>query len=282
MTEGELKIASFWVRRRQLLKSILFGTLIGISILTWGWVLWSLTDAYIISYPRESRITQRIAQNQLTLDSLTTSAPQQIQTSSPLVLPGTDNRSDILVELTNPNPLWWADFTYRFEVGGTVTEPRQGYILPQDRRLLTELGWNGGRARSATLRVEDLHWHRVDPAAVNRDYATFREERMQLAFTDVTYKNDLTIGTQSVGQTSFVLENPSGFGFWNVELTIILYRGATPVAINTITEREVKPGEKRPITVQWYENVSGVTKTDIRPSVNLLDQNAYLPSERFE
>lgn len=283
MSERQLQLSTFWVRRRLLLRNLGYGTLVAIGALSWGWVLWGLVDAYIISYPRESRITRLIAQNQVTLNSLTATAPQQVQSSTPLILASTDNRSDILVELTNPNPQWWAEFTYRFEVDGTVTPERKGYLLPQDRRYVTELGWRtGGRARNATLQVDNVRWHRVDPSIVGNDYSAYREERVQMSFTDVTFRRDLTVGTQNISQTSFVLENPSGFGFWEVELTVILYRGSTPVAMNTIKEREIKPGEKRPITVQWYENLSGVTKTDIRPSVNILDPSVYLPTERFE
>jgi hypothetical protein len=91
----------------------------------------------------------------------------------------------------------------------------------------------------------------------------------------------LTVGTQTVGQTDFILSNPSGFGFWNVDLTITLYRGTSPVAITTVTQRELRPGERRPVSINWFENETGITDTKIEANVNVLDPATFLSTDRF-
>ncbi len=281
-TDQQLALASWWVRHRIALRDAGYGALVIISVLFWGFTLWTLLDSYIISYPRESRIIQRIAQNQLNLATLQNMAPQPVQSTEVETFATTGNRSDFLVELTNPNALWWAVFTYHFDAEGESTPKRQGYILPQSQRYLTELGWPGKMiARSAQLQIDDIRWYHVNPKQVGGDYAAFASARQQLQFKDVEYKNNLQIGNQAIGQTSFTLTNPSGFGFWEVGVTAVVFRGNTPAGVTRIQLKEIKPGESRPVTIHWFDNLPGITKTDLRADVNILDAQSYLPTEKF-
>jgi len=282
MTERELGMASFWARHRIILRRVGYGALIAVDALLWIFILWSLLDAYVISYPREQRITTNITQNAITAASLELATPRPVQPSVVQVFDSTDGRQDFLVELVNPNAQWWADFTYQFDAGGALTPERKGFLLPNEPQYLTEIGWKGKtRASSGALRVTGVTWHRINPTDVDRDYAAFRDKRLQIAFEDVTYKNDLQIDKKTIGQTGFTLKNNSAFGYWAADLTIILYRATTPVAVTRLTVTELKPGESRPMTINWFENVGDVTRTEIQANVNVLDPRVYLSTDRF-
>jgi len=280
LTEQELSLASWWQRNGITMKKLGYGALTALSLLLWAFVLWSLLDAYVISSRREAGIPAHIAQNQLDINSLQTTAPQPVQTSEVLVLSTTGDRQNFLVTLTNTNTMWWAEFTYHFDANGQLTPTRHGFILPQSQRYITELGWKGASA-SAQMVVDDVQWHRVDPAQVARDYVAFSASRWQMELKDPAYQNDLTIGNQTIGRSSFTLINHGGYGFWTVDITAILYRADNPTAVTTVTERQVKPGETRPITIDWFENLPGITKVELQANVNLLDPNVYLSSTRF-
>lgn len=278
MTEQELQLASWWVRNREGLSKFIRWTLIILNILFWGFVLWSLLDAYIISYPREARIPRIIAENQLAASGLRANTPQPLLPSDVTVFETSGKRKDFLVQLSNSNETWWASFDYRFRVGDLATDARKGYILPKSQRYLTELGSAiDTTSRNAQLVIENIQWHRVDPLAVDRDYAAFAANRLQFEFTDTTYRRDLTIGTQVVGQTSSTFSNPSPYGFWNVDITVILYRGTTPAGVTTIGKQQVAAGSSQPLIVNWFDNLSGITRTEISADVNILDPEAYFP-----
>lgn len=282
LSEQELGLASWWVRHRIALRDAGYGALVILSALCWGYVLWILLDSYVISYPREQRIAQHIANDQLNLSTLQNMAPQPVQSTQVETFPTTGNRMDFLVELTNPNPLWWAEFTYHFNADGDNTPQRQGFILPQSQRYVTELGWQGKTvARAAQLQVDDIRWHHVNPNQVQNDYASFAANRLQLQFKDVKYENNLQIGNRTIGQTSFTLVNTSGYGFWDVDVTAVVFRGGSPAGVTRVNLQQVKPGESRPITIDWFDNLPGITRTDLRADVNILDPNSYLPSEKF-
>lgn len=282
-TSGELQFASWWVRNGPQLRRIGHGVLIFLSVLVWGYALWGLLDAYAISYPRESRINLQIALNQQLLTALSTDVPQNVALTDVSVFQTTDGRYDMSVELTNPNPQWWAEFNYHFSLSGEQTPIQSGYVLPASTQIVTQLGYRpktkGGR--SASLVIDNVRWHRVDPSVVGDNVKDYMGTRLALSFQDIAYDTDITLGTTKVGQTSFTLVNNSAYGFWSVDLIVRLYRGSTPVAINKVTLDKVVPGEHRPVKITWFDNVPSVTRTEIIPQINLLDQSVYLPTKYF-
>jgi hypothetical protein len=75
-------------------------------VMFWGYTLWSLLDAYVISYPHESRIPLVIQSNDRLRAGLTNNAPQAIQTSPIASFASTGDRRDFLTQITNRIRLW--------------------------------------------------------------------------------------------------------------------------------------------------------------------------------
>jgi len=284
MSSGELKIASWWVRNRLMLRKLGYGLLSAFCAVLWAYAIWGFLDAYAISYPRESRITREIALNQQLLSGLETDRPQPVGTSDVNVWSNTDNRLDMEVVVSNPNPQWWVEFNYRFDVSGEVTPLRSGYVLPQSEQHITELGFKpqtrGGA--SATLVVDNVRWHRLDPNVVGPDYKAFANNRLRLRFDNIKYDSSLTVGNKKVGQTSFDLINDGAYGFWGVDLVIRLLRAGNTLGIQQIRVTNLSPGETRLMQIVWPDNPSGVTDIEIIPQVNLLDPNSYLKTQYFK
>lgn len=283
-TEGELRVASFWVRRRVQIERWVRIGLVVLILLTWAYVIWTLLDAYVISFPRESQLTQEIAQNQLDLEGLNRDQPQGLQTDSVAVFQNTDDRIDLAMDLANTNEQWWAEFRYRFNVSGETTLWRSGFIMPTTKSVLTEIGFKpktrGGT--SAQLEVDNLRWHRVDPTFVGGlRYTDFALNRFNVRFDAITYDTTLVIGTKTIGRSSFDVINRGAFGFWSTDLVIKLKRGNTVVGVSRVTVERLQPGEKRHIELDWFEAIPQVTQTEIIPMVNLLDQDSYLQTEQF-
>ncbi|MFA5935890.1 MAG: hypothetical protein WC787_03495 [Patescibacteria group bacterium] len=282
-SEGELKFASFWVRNRILVTRIGYGALIGFCGLLWLYILWGLADAFLISYPRESRLTAEIASNQVTLTSLESDQPKNIQTGSVMVLETTDGRFDMAVDLENANLQWWVEFNYRFNISGEQTPIRNGFVMPGSKGVMTELGFRpksrGGAV--AQLVVENIRWHRVDPSQVGERYTDFQIERFNVAFENVTFNRDLVIGSRQVGRTSFDVINRGSYGYWNMDLIVRVYRATNVIGVNRISLTRLVPGETRHVDLDWFENIPSVSRTEIIPVINFLDEESYLPTEHF-
>ncbi len=284
-TEGELRTAQWWVAHQITIRKWFRIFLYIGNALLWGYVAWGLLDAYALSYPRESRLTQVVAENQQVLDRLWQDRPVNIGTGQVFVFKGTEDRVDLAVEMENPNADWWVEFVYSFRIAGTDTTPRQGFILPSSRVTLTELGvipdTPGGQR--AQLVIDHVRWHRVNPDAVAGDYSRFFQDR----FGGVSAQNirldrqALEVGERQVPVTIFELQNNGPYGYWSVDVVVKLFRGNTFIGVNRVSLRSVKPGERRTVRLSWFEDLSGVTRTEVLPIVNILDPSVYLPASAF-
>jgi hypothetical protein len=276
MSEADLNAASWWVKHRLGLRRLGYGSLIAFCVACWGFTLWSYADAYLISWPRESRIFRLIAEQTVPLEAFRRIAPEALQPTDVRAFEGTDSRMDLMSGLTNPNDLWIAHVKFAFKVGEQTTPPQEAVILPHSTRPLVELGWKG--SGDPQLDVQSIQWQRVPLFAVNGNYDGYAAQRQDFIFSENPSYEFLG---DNVGKTDFTVTNNSGYGYWNVQLFVTLLRQGVPLAVNKVDVRELKPNEVRPISLQWLENVGGVDQVEIVPYVDILDPASYLPTTRI-
>jgi hypothetical protein len=276
LSDSQLNAASLWVKHRLALRRLGYGSLVAFSILCWGYTLWSYLDAFVISWPRESRITKLIAQQAVPPDALRRIAPEPLQPGEAQAFETTDGRLDLLASLTNPNELWSARIKYRFMLDGQGTASQEVVVLPHSTRPLVELGWRGDG--SPQLDVQSIQWQRIPLNFVKGSYDTYAAERQDFIISEEP--SYLSLG-EGLGKTDFTLTNHTGYGYWNVQVFVTLLRQGIPLAVNKIDVRELKPNEVRPISLQWFENVSGVDQVEVTPYVDILNPASYLPSDRI-
>ncbi|MCA9391333.1 MAG: hypothetical protein KC582_03695 [Candidatus Magasanikbacteria bacterium] len=274
LSDRDLEIASFWVKHRLTLRRLGYGSIIAIGSMFWAFTLWSLLDAYAISYPIESRIHLRILQNQNALAPLFLKGPTPLKPADSITFTNTDGRQDVLVEIENANTVWWAEFDYAFAIGDQRTDTRHGFILPKSRRFITEPGITLS-GQSPELIIENLQWKRVTPDTVPTTIEDFVASREPL-IEDVAFARDQVVGTQLIGRTTFTVNNTSAYGYYDPEFVIVLLRGGSPVAVTRITKDKLNAGEIMPFDIQWFDQPVGITETIVQTNINYLNPNSYI------
>lgn len=276
MSQTDLEAASWWVKHHLTVRRLGYGSLIALSVFFWGYTLWSYADAYLISWPRESRIHRNIVQQVVPLEAIQQVAPQPLQLAGVRAFESTDNRLDLLSGVTNPNPLWSARITYAFKLGEQTTPSQEAVVLPQSTRPVVALGSRG--SGDPEFLIQAVQWQRVSLDSVGGSYPTYAAERQDFVFSEEP--SYLSLG-DGLGTTDFTVTNNSGYGYWKVELFITLLRQGIPLAVNRVDVRELKPNETRPVSLQWLGEFGGVDQVDIIPYVNILDTASYLPTTRL-
>jgi hypothetical protein len=274
-SQQELNAARWWVKNRLTLRTLGYGALIGWSVLTWGYGLWTLFDAYALSYPKEQRYVQRMAETAVTEEANRLSAPAPLEPGGTTILPLGGTRQQVFAPVNNPNPLWWAVIQYRFRDGSTETPLRRTAVLPGEARLLTELGWEGASLRTPSLSIETTEWKRIDPYVTEGNYPAFKERHSAIVADRASYTSNLELEGKTLGQSTYTLRNPSGFSYRNVELLTLLKRGDLVVGINRLTLPSVSAGASQTIALVWPENPIGVNSVEVRPFISLLDPETF-------
>lgn len=277
LSDRDLELASFWVKHRTAVRRAGYGSLIALASILWAFVLWSLLDAYAISYPVESRIPRRILQNQNALAPLFLKGPSPIRPADVVTFSNTDGRVDAMVEIENSNDVWWAEFDYAFAFGDQRTATRRGFILPGTRRFLVEPGITASGAQPELV-IENLSWKRITPNQIGNSLETFLETR-QPTVADVTYARDQAVGTQVVGRSTFNVINSTAYSYYDPEFVVVLLRGGSPAAVTRITKNRLNAGETAPFDIQWYDQPAGITETIVQPEINYLNPASYIRPE---
>jgi len=282
-SDQELRASIFWVKNEVKLFKIFRFLVYILNIIFWGYVIWGLLDAYIISYPRESKLSAEIVNNQKILAKIVSDQPVNITTSRVLVFNNTENRRDIAVDIKNSNQDWWAEFDYQFSLSGEETAKHHDFILPQEANTLTELGFKPKTkgSRQAKLIISNLHWHRIDPNQVYGSYKDFIKKRFSNVKVSNIKSKQIQLGDKKILQTSFDIINNGAYGFWSIDYIIKLKRSSNTIAVNKINIKNLKPGDIKHIELRWFDNISATTKTEITPHINLLNPHSYLDVSDF-
>lgn len=276
-SDQELRFANWWVRHRLLLRNVGYATLVGWVSFSWGYGLWTIFDAFALSYPKDRRIPARIALIAPTSDAMSLATPGPLQPGAATTILVADNRFHALAPVSNPNPLWWADIEYRFRAGDRETPLRRAVLLPGDTRILTEFGIAQGGFGSPSISIEKTVWHRIDPSiTLPANYETYKTERFPLVIDTPIYNDTLLLEGKSLGKASFTLRNPSGYEYRDVEILTLLFREGTLVGAQKLLVPRLGAGARQPMEQIWPEAPQGVTKVEVQPFVNILDPNTFI------
>lgn len=277
LTEKQLKFATWYVEHKMLLKKILIGFLIALSVVFWGYGLYGLINYYFIEAPRFSRTLRELSRS---VDYSVIRArlePKSLELGTVSIISAGKDEYDLVVKIFNSNPVWRVEFSYNFIVDGKDLPSKKGFVLPGEEKFLLDLGVESKiKPRQANLEISDLAWRRIDAHEI-QNYASFRDERLNFVFEEVKFLPAVIRDKIATSRVSFNVRNATAYSYWDVGFYIFLYRGTSLAGVNYITLEEFVSGQTRPVEVSWFEPLASVTQVKIIPEVNIFDPRVYMP-----
>jgi len=276
-SEGQLKFASWYVSHKLLLKKIFIGFLIGLNVIFWGYGLYGLVIHYFIEGPRLDQALRELGRSPDLAAIRALIEPQSLEIGTVSILSGGKGKYDLSAKVSNQNPAWRTEFDYNFVADGKALPVRHGFILPNEEKLLINLGAEStARIRSASIEISNLRWSRVDAHEIS-DYEAWSSERLNFVFENVKFSPAVITDGITVSRVTFNARNLTAYSFWDVGFYIFLYRGSSLVTINYITLEEFISGQTRQVEVSWFESLPTVTQVKVVPEVNIFDPKVYMP-----
>lgn len=274
-TTRQLEWGLWWVEHRALLKRILVIILILINT-----GLWSYSLFYLVDYGYNGIIEDRqLAQVSLQLNTqavnhavVSATGARSLSLGSVQVFSGAGGTYDLAATLSNPNPNWYARFSYTFTIGSETTLPQHGFVMPGESSYLTHFLYAGTRPASARVQVSDIHWERVDPRETG-SIAEFVASRTDISISNISFQPG---ATPEVSYASFTVSNDSAYNYWTVDLYLSLRSGSRLVGINKYSLERLQSGETRDVRLLWPEATAGGVLA-IQPVVDVFDQDNYMP-----
>lgn len=275
-TARSYRVSSWWIRNRGPLKRLLIGAGFAVELFVFLFIAWTFIDAFLVSYTKEHRAIGEMA----VLGYTDSTTYRRNHEAAPLTLgvarslPASIG-SDMYVEITNPNTEWYATLRYRFVWAGGTSKEETGFILPGESKPFVVFG-ETDIAVGQAVRVEllSVDWQRIDTHVVGA-YETFRDEHLRLPIEDVSFSTDVSIEGKTIGVSSFVVANQTGFNFYQPGFFVVLYRGNQVVGVNKVVLDALAPGDRRTVEVRWFGTLPAADRSTVIPDIQIFSQEAY-------
>ncbi len=270
-SENALRWSQWWLDHRERVRKIGLGLFIAADVLLVGYGFWGFIDWLALGGVKEEvMIRQMTSPDYGRYEGLSL---EEVQVGAPIVLPGGSGKLDLLAPVENHNANFWAELDYHFVVGGTAQPLLHAFILPGQAKYLVQLGAPSDAGGSVELKIEKRVWHRADLRGETSE--VFAATRLNLYATNPVFTPSDPLATTPSSSAQFTLANDTAFGYYDVDLLVLLYRGDAIVGANQLTVDSLAAGERKPLQLFWYQTLPQVTKVEVVPSVNAFDPAVY-------
>ena len=208
-------------------------------------------------------------------------APRQLVDElrvGPVSLLSGQDKFDLAVDLENPNDKFSAVFDYCFSAGEADIACGRSFILPGERKYVLALAQTVSISQPVSFRLENLAWTRLS-AKLAPDWGEFKAERLNIAIINPVFSSGSRSGLSdqvSFNSLRFSAKNQGAYGYYQADFNILLYAGDQLVGANRYTIQNLKSGEERSASLSWPGNLGSVSRVEIVPDINILDDSVYL------
>lgn len=275
LSQTQLNRAYWFVTHKLGLKRALVIFLIVVSTVTLGFSGYGIVRDVMDAPLRQKEQAESMILR-LNPDVSKNLAPQALTLGNTQILvPG--GRYDFISEISNPNKDFYGHFMYRFITGDTATPKRSGFILPGETKFIVELGVAmENRPSAAELEISDLRWQRVNRHLI-ADWPTYAGSRLDFKVDNIAFNQSLELSVgKGVGKTDFTVTNATGYGYYDVRMLVVMYRGPAIAGVNYTVIPQLFPGAVVNGEVTWYQDLGGISQIKVIPEVDITNPSAYL------
>jgi hypothetical protein len=185
----------------------------------------------------------------------------------------------LIGKLASANQSNWAVIDYYFLVDGQPFGTSTSYILPSSEKYLTSVIDNQSLPpQSVQLIISNFRWSKVDYHQI-KNWSEYKADRLSFVVLDKKFVGSVQSQISDrlpVNTLSFNINNRSAYSFREAPLQIILYSGSDVVYVKEYVINNFYSKERKDITISLIGSMPNITRIDILPEINILDQDLYL------
>lgn len=278
VTLKKLNFGLWYVANRRYFYYALIGFLVIVGIATWTNFIYNY-GYYIFKGINEDRLlaSQIANQDRTALDFLHQTSPKELIMESPMSFK-INGKFDYLIKISNPNPNHWARIKYSF-ISGDNEIRGDNFILPGESKPITSLA-NEQEGGSGEIRfnLTDIKWSKIDRHQI-ANTSDFLTKHLNIPITAVEYLSPKTSGLSEkldLNQLKFTAANNTAYNYWEANF-IILFSGNYGLAgVLNYSLSEFMSGQERPVAISWPGQMPEITKVEIFPEINIMEQGNYI------
>lgn len=188
-----------------------------------------------------------------------------------------DGKYDFLAKVKNPNPNFFSNIVYCFYDGEVELACGGSLIYPNENKYVMILSVSlKNRPDNLSFSIKNTSWERVDVKKYP-DWNAYYSERNNFMIADSVFKADKIDGSSGyVNNVSFSIKNNTPYNYWEVPLSIILFKNNNVVGINKYTISEFMSFDQKKVNLSWINSIKSVSDILVIPDFNILDEDNYI------
>lgn len=276
-TTSEFKWGFWFARNRVLLYRVAVGVLIGLSVIFWLYVLIGGGSLALYELQSGSKLDRDLAYFYNYTVVHPAYSPTPLLIAGTQILQGGVKKYDLAGEVSNPNNRFYASFDYYFVVDGAPTPVQHTFLLPEETRMITHLGYDqSDYPGGAELVINNLQWRRISNHQIT-DVTAWQAARLNFKISNFSFERAGGTEGAAANIIKFNLNNASPYSFTEANFAVGLFQGEALVGILQLRLPRFVSGTTRAIDLRSF--VIGLNVTDVRvfPLIDIYDNSVYLP-----
>ncbi len=280
LSYGQLKFGYWWLNHGEQIKRF-FQVVLGlIGIIFLGYGVFGFFIYIFKGINEDSYLANQIASTPIVSHEYIKSiGAQDLVLENINVISNSGGTYDFAIKARNPNEKWHVEFDYYFVAGGENLEQRHAFILPREKKYLTEfLYQSSAYPSSLELKIENLEWRRIKKRDIgDSEIEKFIQEATDIKISDLRLISGSASGLsekKQINKAVFTAKNNTPYNYWEVDCFILLESGGRLTGINKYQIPRFLSGEERRLEIIWPGSLSG--SLVVRPSVDIFNNDNYM------
>lgn len=198
---------------------------------------------------------------------------------SPLQSFSSGGHYDLAAKLKNPNDKFMASFQYCFSQNGKNLACGENFILPKEEKYVLSLAQDlSDGSGGLSFQISNVFWRRIDAHKIP-EWSAFLTNHLDFPVTGLNFYSAAQSGLSdkvNLNTVEFSINNKTPYSYYEVPLDILLFNGSDLVGVQKSIMENYLTGETRAIKLSWAGDLPSVTRTEVKPDINILDDNVYL------
>lgn len=267
ISDKQIERSLWFIENKALIKKIIV-----IILLITIFILYGFSLLKFINIKMED--TNEINSNLMMIDFQTWQEklkPQKLIIVNKNIIPLTNNRYDVVIEMKNPNKKIAAtEFKYQFKYGDQISEEQTTFFLPDETKKLIDFNVKSNKIiRSVDIEMINTQWQRLKSSEIeqfNKNIFTINNSQMHFNNQNTNARNWI----------EFDVLNESPYNWLNAKFYVSLYLGSKLVAVNEIKTDKFYSQEEKNLKASWFQKIPSYVTLRIDPEVNLLNPETYI------
>lgn len=278
VTNWKIKLSYWYISNKLLLRQVLAGLLIALSVVLYGFSLYYGLLILVV----ENREYQQNITN-LSYDLIDYDYFREANKPYDILIDGFDainlggGRYDFVAKIKNPNENHVATkATFELIVGGELVDTTETFVYPGEEKYVAFFGVELDRFVSPVVSLKNVAWKRV------HDFESYATPRLNFEINNTEFLNARDSGIKgelSISTLSFDVKNNTAFSYWNVGVYMVLLNDQRAVAANYVSLDNFLSGETRNVEVRFYESIPSVSVVEVLPEIEILEDSSYILPE---